>query len=123
MWFKVDDGFWCHPKTLALTPHALALWVRAGSWCAQQLTDGHVPKHALAVLQGRPKDAAELVDHGLWKPADAGGWQFHDWHAYQWPREKVLAERAASAARVAAWRANRRNGKGTGEQPPDEQPP
>ena len=63
-WFKVDDSFWGHPKRVACPPAALGLWVTAGSWCGQQLTDGHVPKHMLSVLGGKPKDAAALVSAG-----------------------------------------------------------
>ena len=31
-WFKVDDGWWSHPKILQLSDSAQALWMRAGSW-------------------------------------------------------------------------------------------
>jgi len=99
-WFKVDDGFALHPKVIALPDGAVALWVRAGSWCAANLTDGHFPKAMLPVLRGKVKDAAALVAAGLWVSDKNGdGWWFHDWHNYQPSREKKLAERAASAER------------------------
>jgi hypothetical protein len=109
-WFKVDDSFWSHPKCLATTPTALALWVRAGSWCAQQLTDGFVPATVLPMLQAKPKDAASLVKAGLWV-TDEGGWRFHDWHAYQPTREQVNDRRKKTAERVRSWR-DKRDGNG-----------
>ncbi len=102
-WFKVDDGFWAHPKCVATPPTALALWVRAGSWSAQQLTDGFIPSIVLPMLQAKPKDAAALVDAGLWLTED-GGWRFHDWDAYQPTREQVNERRKKTAERVKAWR-------------------
>ncbi len=30
VWFKIDDGFWSHPKVLELSDAAVALWTRAG---------------------------------------------------------------------------------------------
>lgn len=97
-WFKVDDGFAFHPKAGAAGNAALGLWVRAGSWCAQQLTDGDVPKDFLRVLGGKPKDAQALVDVGLWDVTEKG-WRFHDWSRFQPSKEQVLAERRSNAAR------------------------
>jgi len=97
-WFKVDDGLWGHPKWLATPPTARALWVTAGSWCADQLTDGVIPTHVLPIVGGKPKDAAALVAVGLWDRIDEG-WVFHDWPAFQPSRESVLADRAAAKDR------------------------
>lgn len=93
-WFKVDDGFWSHPKTFALSPEAVALWVRAGSYCGKHLTDGFVPRQVLAILQGTEGAAVELVTAGLWWPVD-DGWTFHDWNTYQDTKDVVEARRAA----------------------------
>lgn len=41
-WFKVDDKMWSHPKVLHASSLALGVWVRVGSYCADQLTDGLV---------------------------------------------------------------------------------
>ena len=91
MWFRVDDGWWSHPKVAALSLQARGLWVTAGSWCSQHLTDGHVPRGALPLLRGTGKLAAELVQSGLWVET-AEGWQMHDWELYQ-PTRGLRSER------------------------------
>lgn len=90
-WFKVDDGFWSHPKTATLSDSAVTLWVRAGSYCCQHLTDGFVKQAALRLI-GEPAASAELVDAELWHVVD-GGWVFHDWDEYQETSETVKRRR------------------------------
>lgn len=95
VWFKVDDGFWSHPKVLELSDAAVALWVRAGSYCAGHLTDGAVRPGVLRLL-GADRDAAtELVLAGLWHLDSDGAWRFHDWTEYQPTREEQDAKREA----------------------------
>lgn len=117
-WFKVDDGFWAHPKTVSLSGDAVALWLRGGTWSASQLTDGFVPAKILPLLQADESAAHELVEAELWEEMP-GGWGFHDWERYQPTREQVEAKRdAVSAKRAEAgrkgaesrWR-NGKNGK------------
>jgi hypothetical protein len=105
-WFKVDDMFWGHPKQTALSKGAVALWVRAGSWSANHLTDGFVPKHMVPMLGCSSADAKGLTDSGLWLTAD-GGYQFHDWTEYQPTKEQVEQKRDEEAKRKAEWRAKR----------------
>lgn len=105
-WFKVDDSFWGNPKQTACPASAIGLWVRAGSWSAQQLTDGFVPRHMLSMFGARPKDAADLVSSGLWETTE-GGWVFHDWSSWQPSRRQVEEQRAAAAARKQSWRDKR----------------
>lgn len=106
-WFRVDDGFWCHPKVLGCSHRALALWVKAGSWSAQQLTDGRVPETALQMLNATRRDAAELVAARLWVP-DGDGWVFHQWVERQPARKDVEARRTATAERVKKYRERKR---------------
>lgn len=98
VWFKIDDGFWSHPKVLELSDAAVALWTRAGSYCAGHLTDGEVKKSTLRVLAADHDAAVELVLAGLWDET-ANGWHFHDWAEYQPTREEVMKERAAATER------------------------
>lgn len=102
-WFKVDDGFWSHPKVLGLSDQAIALWVKAGSYASQHLTDGVIPRKALKALHGSPEAAYELVEAELWLD-HIEGWCFHDWHKYQPTRSKVEADREKTRERVAKYR-------------------
>ena len=90
-WFKVDDGFWSHPKSAPLSNNAVALWVRAGAYCCQHLTDGFVKASVLRMV-GDKDSAIELVASGLWIDVP-GGWKFHDWDEYQETRDVVKKRR------------------------------
>jgi len=97
-WFKVDDTLALHPKVLDAGNKAMGLWVRAGAWSAQQLTDGFVPTQVVGMLGGTRADAQRLTDARLWV-AEPGGWRFHEWSDRQPSRDKVVAERDAAAER------------------------
>ncbi|MDZ4234828.1 MAG: hypothetical protein U1C73_13975 [Dietzia sp.] len=116
-WFKVDDGFWSHPKVMCLSDAAIALWVRAGTYSCQHLTDGHVPAAALRLLGDRDA-ASELVDAGLWMDA-TGGFLFHDWDEYQETSEDVKRRREANRERK---RKQRRNATGQFAESPQDTP-
>ncbi|MCW2632075.1 MAG: hypothetical protein JWR88_1037 [Pseudonocardia sp.] len=96
-WFRVDDSFHSHPKTMAAGTHAVGLWMRCGSYCAQHLTDGFVPVDVVKAY-GTNALARRLVDVGFWDVVQ-GGYQFHDWSDYQPSREQVQAERRHAAER------------------------
>jgi hypothetical protein len=104
-WFKVDDNLAFHRKVVAAGNAAMGLWVRAGSWSAQHLTDGFVPEHMVGLL-GTSSQARRLIKAGLWAEV-AGGCQFHQWNekGRQPTSQSVLADREKSAARQAKWRA------------------
>jgi hypothetical protein len=102
-WFKVDDKLWGHQKWIAASPGARALWVTAGSWCADHLTDGVVPRHMLATFGARAGDSRKLLEIGLWEEVD-GGFRFRDWDEYQPSREQVEADRKAARQRQQAAR-------------------
>lgn len=102
-WFKVDDKLHSHPKRHRAGLRAMGLWVVAGSWCGDQLTDGLVPRDMLAALGGRPADAKALVDAGLWEAVD-GGWRFHDWAGQNPTRSDVEATRDRERERKREWR-------------------
>lgn len=96
MWFKVDDHFAMHPKAVAAGNRAIGLWVRAGSWSADQLTDGFVPAQMISPLGGTRADARQLVAAGLWLAVD-GGWKFHDWGDTN-PTAKEVTDRRTKRA-------------------------
>lgn len=94
MWFKVDDRLWGHPKWLATPPRARGLWVTAGSWSAGMGTDGKVPRHVLVALGHSARDAAALVESGLWRETK-DGWRFHGWDEFQPDAASEKARREA----------------------------
>lgn len=105
-WVKVDDGFWGHPKFVALSDAATALWIRALAWVNQQRTDGVIAAAALALLcrAKRPESVArELVAAGLWEPVE-GGYSIHDWAEYQATKEQRAEASRAKTERQARWR-------------------
>ena len=113
-WFKVDDGFHSSRKLLAIPKRArfaaAGLWATAGSWCADQLTDGHVPDYMIDVWGAPPSAPQSLVNVGLWE-RESGGYLFCNWHEYQPSKADVDAERAASSERMRELRARRKQKK------------
>ncbi|MDO5535208.1 MAG: hypothetical protein Q4F65_11220 [Propionibacteriaceae bacterium] len=103
----MDDKIHDHPKAIAAGKAAMGVWMLAGAWSADNLTDGFVPKRVLT-RWGTAGDARKLVDAGLWfvdQEDGQAGWRFHDWGDFQPTREQVMAERAKNAAKLANWRA------------------
>lgn len=98
-WFKVDDKLHDHRKTRAAGATAMGVWVLAGSWSADNLTDGFIPA-SLLPRWGRQREANKLVEVGLWH-ADSqdgeDGWRFHEWDERQPTRAQKEAERAAKS--------------------------
>ncbi|MFI9506983.1 hypothetical protein [Nocardia sp. NPDC052566] len=94
-WFQVDDQLGFHPKAIAAGNAAMGLWVRAGSWSMQQLTEGYIP---IAIVRGlgSSAQAKKLVDVGLWVTAD-GGYRFHGWGERQMSKAEIEDRRRKRA--------------------------
>lgn len=114
-WFKVDDGLHAHKKAARAGVAAMGLWVLAGSWCADQLTDGFLPDYIAARIDPQYEEhAARLVAAGLFDPAEDAdgdkGWQFHDWadEGRQPTAESVKAKQQEARDRMARLRAERK---------------
>jgi hypothetical protein len=100
-WFRIDDSFYDHPKVFDAPDCAVALWTRAGTWSARNLTDGFVPAKMPVRLCDDPDTAIkELLRRGLWSRA-TGGFLFHDWNDFQPTAEavKTLRQQRAEAGR------------------------
>jgi hypothetical protein len=106
-WFKVDDTMPFHAKVCAAGNSAVGLWVRAGAWSMQQLTDGYVPTHMARTL-GSAAEARRLVEVGLWIEK-GDGYQFHEWDQRQPSRVTVLTERESAKERQRRARERRRD--------------
>lgn len=113
-WFKVDDSlhsspkFHCIPKRQRFA--AIGLWTIAGSWSANQLTDGRIPDHMIELWSPPPAAVTALVESGLWD-RESGAYVFRNWHEYQPSRRDVEDERAASRERMREIRARRKQKK------------
>lgn len=105
-WFKLDENFANHPKVTRAGNAATGLWVRCATYCAQYLTDGHIPTD-VARSYGRPKEIDILLEVGLWVPCqDRDGYVMPDYLDYNPSKEQVLAERTANRERQARRRRN-----------------
>jgi hypothetical protein len=71
-WFKVDDKLHDHRKVRAAGKAAMGVWVLAGSWAADNLTDGFIPTTVLP-RWGTRADANKLVTAGLWHTDEQDG--------------------------------------------------
>lgn len=92
-YFQVDDHFHSNRKVFDLPLEAVGFWVIAGSWCAQELSDGFVPDSLVRRYGGTDSIINALLDSGLWTVAE-GGYQFHEWADHNKTREQVEADRA-----------------------------
>lgn len=123
-WFKVDDAFHSSKPVLKIPRKyrlaAIGLWTSAGTWCAQEESDGFLPDWVLEELCGTPAIARHLVAAGLWievrgdldgSSSDSGesGWQFKNWSKYQPTREELEEKREKDRIRQANYRASRRD--------------
>jgi hypothetical protein len=118
MWMKIDDGLHAHRKTRAVAKShksktrdaaPMGIWVLAGSWAAQNGTDGWVPEDELdrwdddwRALAGR------LVRAGYWWPHEhngEAGYGFNDWLDYN--PESEAASRSGIYGNHVRWHANK----------------
>lgn len=97
-WARLDDQFHSHPKVAEMDPDsmlaAVGLHTLVLSWCANQLTDGHVPVAQVRRLAGQPVDnlIGELIRVGLWERSKSG-YLIHDYLDYNPSKAQVVAER------------------------------
>lgn len=110
-WFRIDDCLHSHKKAMRAGVEAMGLWAMAGSWSANQLTDGWVPEYAAERLCPTASHLAErLVRAGLWVEGEHDGdkgWWFHQWNEHQPAKAEVLGDRAANARKSALYRDER----------------
>lgn len=104
-WFKVDDGFYDHPKVEELPNAAIGLWIKAGTWCAKHETDGLISAARVRALKGSASQVRSLISARLWvetvTDSGAKAYRFWDWIDYQPTREQREEDRAV-------WREKRR---------------
>ncbi|MFE2563111.1 hypothetical protein [Streptomyces mirabilis] len=113
-WFKIDDSAHSHPKFLRAGNAALGLWLRCGSYSAQHLLEGFVPKSVVKPFGGTPAQVRKLIEADLWHEAGhdckrcsqpVDGYMIHDFFeggrnvtkAQHEAGKKGAAERAAKS--------------------------
>lgn len=109
-WFKVDDTLAFHHKAVAAGNAAMGLWVRAGSWSMQTLSDGFIPD-VIAQQLGSKSQAEKLVSAGLWDRLPSG-FAFHEWGQRQPTKSDVqhmneVKGSAATYGNHVRWHRNR----------------
>ena len=118
MWMKIDDGLHAHRKTRAVTKShpgksrdagPMGIWVLAGSWAAQNGTDGWVPEDELDRWDDAwPELTARLVKAGYWWPHQRNGengYGFNDWLDYN--PESEAASRSGAFGNHVRWHASK----------------
>jgi hypothetical protein len=121
-WVKLDDQFFSHPKAREAGKDACLLYLAGLTYCARHLTDGKIPKSAVAIIAAeawaKPTSAAKLIEVGFWH--DGGDhYTAHDYLDHNPSREHVQGERA-KRSRAGAMGAAKRwgtstNGNGDGK--------
>jgi hypothetical protein len=96
-WFRVDDGFYDHPKVRRAGNAAIGLWLRCATYSARHLTDGRIPAEVVREL-GRPREAAALVTAGLWQRG-SDEYVIPDYLDYNYSAEQVKQRRKNDAER------------------------
>lgn len=113
-WFKVDDRLHADDKVARLFAEhprhaaaAMGLWVLAGSWCAQQRSDGRVPASVVRELNRRQRSTdrltAALQSVGLWRSV-GDWWEFNRWDAYNPTRAELDRKDSENRERVRRYR-------------------
>jgi hypothetical protein len=105
---RIEDSFHVNPKIVGLSLEAVGLYALALSYCAQQLTDGHVPGGWAKTHGGsRAKRViSELLEprppsmRALWV-AEGRDYVIPDYLEFQPAREQVLRERSEISAKRA----------------------
>lgn len=133
-WFKVDDAFHSSKPVLRIPrryrAQAVGLWTLAGTWCAQEESDGFIPEYVIEELCGTPAMCKHLVQAGLWTaateldPTSTGvrddlegsssesrvaGWQFKNWAKYQPTRAQLEEDREKARLRQRRHRESQRD--------------
>lgn len=102
-WIKLDDGFWDHPKILAVGDRLAITHQRAMMWSARHATGGHIPAGALRAIGVTRAQARKLTENRLWDET-GDGWRIHDWEVYNPSHEGQKERRDAWEKQRIKWR-------------------
>lgn len=105
-WFNADDKMHSHPKPRRAGLEAMGLWVLAGTYCTDYLTDGLVPAWYVDSWPRGKQLAQKLIKAEFWAPA-GDDYMFLSWDEYQRTKEQVEADKTRARERKAEWRRNK----------------
>jgi hypothetical protein len=111
-WVRLDSAFPFNPKVQALLAEpgghrAVTVYLCGLSYSG---LNGNLPAHALTSIHGKRADAAKLVDHNFWIPAQ-GGWDIHGWIEKQPSTEETqLRRKRAQDAALIRWHGPKKKG-------------
>lgn len=110
-WFKVDDRLHSSAKIMSIPKRqrlaAVGLWALAGSWCADQETDGAVPSYMIEVFGAPNSVVTALCDARMWEQTPTG-FQFINWEEYQPTRAELEDRREQNREKLRKWRERNR---------------
>lgn len=111
VWARLHDRAANSAKLEALSDAAFRVWAKGLVYSADNLTDGHIPTHALTTFRTSSKRSRKTIiseltrvlvkgKGPLWDVVE-GGYQIHDYFQWNDSAEKVLHKQAIDRAR---WR-------------------
>lgn len=110
-WVRVHDGAMGSLKIVRLSNSAFRLWIKGLCYCQLNLTDGLIPREAMAALEAKRADVDQLCKvlvegkSPVWERIDGFGFKVHDYLDYNDSKEEVEDKRAGAKGRAAASRA------------------
>ncbi len=104
-WVRLDTQWPHNPKFLELVEdkkwHAIAVYMGGLGYSGAHGTKGFLPALGLPFIHGTKREAADLMDVGLWLPQQ-GGYDINGWAEHQPDTDDAEARRdkAIKAARA-----------------------
>lgn len=98
VWAKFSDDWSDQPAIVRLSNVGFRAYVDSILYVSRYTTDGHIPAETLRV-RDRKRATTELVDAGLWEPAE-GGFYAPLWHEHTPPRAELHRIRLEAADRA-----------------------
>lgn len=105
-WVRLDAQWASNPKFLMLAQdkkwRAITVYMAGLGYSGAHGTAGFLPLLCLPMLHGTRREASDLVEVGLWNPAQ-GGWDINGWAEFQ-PEFDEAVKRREKAKKAAAAR-------------------
>jgi hypothetical protein len=96
--FRLEDAFAFHPKVIHAGNAAVGAWVRMGTYCAANLTDGFIPDR-IARLIANEDELGDLIKANLIRRTESG-YCIHDYLKHQDSKQQIEEERQSARERM-----------------------